>query len=86
MKNWKRFNDRHEAELAHAREKVLFGCGWGQLEWLYMEYIPDEPRIDYLRRLSKHSILKSNGFKELRALEKKEQNKNQTTKQETSNE
>ena len=86
MKNWERFKDRHEAELAHAREKVLFGCGWGQLEWLYMEYIPDEPRIDYLRRLSKHSILKSNGFKELRALEKKEQNKNQTTKQEKSNE
>lgn len=69
-KNWQRFKERHEAELAHAREKIIFGCGWGQIEWLYMDYIPDEPRIDYLRRLEKHGILKSEGVKELKRLEK----------------
>ena len=72
MKNWERFKERHEAELAHAREKIIFGCGWGQIEWLYMDYIPDEPRIDYLRRLDKHGILKSEGHKELKRLEKAE--------------
>lgn len=72
MKNWQRFKERHEAELAHAREKIIFGCGWGQIEWLYMDYIPDEPRIDYLRRLDKHGILKSEGCKELKRLEKAE--------------
>lgn len=72
MKNWQRFKERHEAELAHAREKIIFGCGWGQIEWLYMDYIPDEPRIDYLRRLDKHGILKSEGYKELKRLEKAE--------------
>lgn len=76
MKNWERFSERHEAELAHAREKIIFGCGWGQIEWLYMDYIPNEPRIDYLRRLSKHNILKSEGHKELERLEKAEKAKN----------
>ncbi len=72
IKNWQRFKERHEAELAHAREKIIFGCGWGQIEWLYMDHIPDEPRIDYLRRLDKHGILKSEGHKELKRLEKNE--------------
>ena len=72
IKNWQRFKERHEAELAHAREKIIFGCGWGQIEWLYMDYIPGEPRVDYLRRLDKHGILKSEGFKELKRLEKAE--------------
>ena len=72
IKNWQRFNDREEATLAHAREKIIIGCGWGQLEWLYMDYIPGEPRVDYLRRLDKHGILKSEGFKELKRLEKAE--------------
>ena len=72
MKNWEWFANRHEATKAHAAEKVVFGCGWGELEWLYMDYIPDEPRIDYLRRLVKHGILKSEGHKELKRLEKAE--------------
>ena len=72
MKNWQRFSNRDEATKAHAAEKIVFGCGWGEIEWLYMDYIPDEPRIDYLRRLEKHGILKSEGFKELKRLEKAE--------------
>lgn len=78
MKNWERFKDRHEATAAHAAEKVVFGCGWGEIEWLYMDHIPDEPRIDYLKRLSKLHILKSEGFKELKRLEKAEKAKKET--------
>ena len=70
VKNWERFANRHEALEAHRAEGIVFGCGWGEIEWLYMDYIPDEPRIDYLRRLSMRGILKSNGFKELERLKK----------------
>jgi hypothetical protein len=72
IKNWQRFANRDEATKAHAAEKIVFGCGWGEIEWLYMDYIPGEPRIDYLRRLSKHGILKSEGHRELKRLEKAE--------------
>ena len=68
--NWERFKGRDEAMAAHKKEGVVFGCGWGEIEWLYMEYIPNEPRISYLRRLAKRSILKSNGHAELKRLEK----------------
>ena len=70
VKNWERFANRHEALEAHRAEGIVFGCGWGEIEWLYMDYIPDEPSIDYLRRLSMRGILKSNGFKELERLKK----------------
>ena len=72
MKNWERFHNRREALAAHKAEGVVFGCGWGEIEWLYMDYIPDEPRIDYLRRLSMRGILKSDGYKELERLRKAE--------------
>ena len=67
--NWERFKGRDEAMAAHKKEGVVFGCGWGEIEWLYMEYIPNEPRISYLRRLAERSILKSNGHAELKRLE-----------------
>ena len=70
MKNWERFANRREALEAHKAEGVVFGCGWGEIEWLYMDYIPDEPRIDYLCRLRKRGILKSDGYKELERLRK----------------
>ena len=70
MKNWERFHNRREALEAHKAEGVVFGCGWGEIEWLYMDYIPDEPRIDYLRRLRERGILKSDGYKELERLRK----------------
>ena len=70
VKNLQRFKGRKEAMAAHKKEAVVFGCGWGEIEWLYMEYIPDESRIDYLRRLKKLGILKSSGYKELVKLEK----------------
>ena len=70
--NWERFKNRDEAMTAHKKEGVVFGCGWGEIEWLYMEYVPNEPRISYLRRLDKLGILKSNGCAELKRLEKAE--------------
>ncbi len=72
MKNWERFHNRREALEAHKAEGVVFGCGWGEIEWLYMDYIQDEPRIDYLRRLRERGILKSDGYKELERLRKAE--------------
>ncbi len=75
MKNWERFSNRREALDAHKAEGVVFGCGWGEIEWLYMDYVPDESRIDYLCRLRKRGILKSNGFKELERLRKTAQNR-----------
>jgi len=74
MKNWERFKNRHEALEAHRAEGVVFGCGWGEIEWLYMDYIPDEPRIDYLCRLRDHSILKGIGYRELERLRKAAKN------------
>ena len=70
MKNWERFSGRKEALEAHRNEGIVFGCGWGEIEWLYMDYIPDEPRIDYLKRLRGRCILKSDGYRELARLEK----------------
>lgn len=70
MKNWERFQDRSAAIEAHKAEKVVFGCGWGEIEWLYMDYIPGEPRMDYLIRLREHGILKSDGYRELERLRK----------------
>ena len=70
MKNWERFHNRREALAAHKAEGVVFGCGWGEIEWLYMDYVPDEPRIDYLSRLRERGILKSDGYRELERLKK----------------
>ena len=70
MKNWERFQDRSTAIEAHKAEKIVFGCGWGEIEWLYMDYIPGEPRMDYLIRLREHGILKGNGYAELRRVMK----------------
>ena len=72
MKNWERFANRREALEAHKAEGVVFGCGWGEIEWLYMDYIPDEPRIDYLRRLRERGIITSDGYTELERLRKAE--------------
>lgn len=75
MKNWERFTNRYEAMDALTEEKIVFSCSWGKIQWLYMDYIPNEPRIDYLRRLAENGVLKSNGYKELKRLTKKEKQK-----------
>ena len=64
------FHNRREALEAHKAEGIVFGCGWGEIEWLYMDYVPDEPRIDYLSRLRERGILKSDGYRELERLKK----------------
>lgn len=70
MKNWERFKDGDEAVKAHEAEGLALKVTWAMLTWLYMDYIPGEPREDYLRRLAKNRILRAAGYKELAKLDK----------------
>lgn len=65
-----RFRTADEATEAHAKERVLMVVVWAQLKWLYMEDIEGESRLDYLKRCRTEGILKSDGYKELKRLEK----------------
>ena len=65
-----RFKTAKEATEAHEKERVLMVVVWAQLKWLYMEDIEGESRLDYLKRCSAAGILKSDGYKELKRLEK----------------
>ena len=65
-----RFKTAKEATAAHEKERVLMVVVWAQLKWLYMEDIEGESRLDYLKRCRTEGILKSDGYKELKRLEK----------------
>ena len=65
-----RFRTAEEANAAHANERVLMVVDWAKIEWLYMEDIEGESRLDYLKRCRTEGILKSDGYKELKRLEK----------------
>ena len=65
-----RFKTAKEATEAHEKERVLMVVVWAQLKWLYMEDIDGESRLDYLKRCRTEGILKSDGYKELKRLEK----------------
>lgn len=65
-----RFKTAKEATAAHEKERVLMVVVWAQLKWLYMEDIDGESRLDYLKRCCSEGILKSDGYKELKRLEK----------------
>ena len=65
-----RFKTAKEATAAHEKERVLMVVVWAQLKWLYMEDIEGESRLDYLKRCRSEGILKSDGYKELKRLEK----------------
>ena len=65
-----RFSSAKEALDAHAAEKVLIKGEWHVARWLYMPDIENESRLDYLKRCRKESILKAEGYKELKKLEK----------------
>ena len=65
-----RFKTAKEAAAAHEKERVLMVVVWAQLKWLYMEDIEGESRLDYLKRCRTVGILKSDGHKELKRLEK----------------
>lgn len=65
-----RFKTAEEANAAHERERVLMVVDWAKIKWLYMKYIEGESRLDYLKRCRAAGILKSDGYKELKRLEK----------------
>ena len=65
-----RFRTADEATEAHAKERVLMVYDWAQIKWLYMEDVEGESRLDYLKRCRSEGILKSDGYKELKRLEK----------------
>lgn len=65
-----RFKTADEAIAEHAKERVLMVVDWAKIKWLYMEDIEGESRLDYLKRCSAAGILKSDGYKELKRLEK----------------
>lgn len=82
VKNFDRFNDYEEA-AKHYRDietKVCMTVTWANIRWLYMEYKPDEPRLDYLKRCRAEGILKGPGYDELKRLEKQQLKKTKTTK------
>lgn len=65
-----RFKTANEATEAHEKERVLMVVDWAKIKWLYMEDIEGESRLDYLKRCRTEGILKSDGYKELKRLEK----------------
>ena len=75
IKNWERFNSWNEAYSTILDEGLLPIRGQGAardvLVWMFMDYIPGERRIDYLRRLKQEGILNPKGGGELNRRERK---------------
>ena len=69
-KRWELYKDYHEADAARAAEKIIMSVTWAIIGWLYMDVIEGESRLDYLRRCDQLRILKADGYKELKRLEK----------------
>lgn len=69
-KRWELYKDYHEADAARAAEKIIMSVTWAIIGWLYMDVIEGESRLDYLRRCEQLRILKADGYKELKRLEK----------------
>ena len=69
-KRWELYKDCHEAEAARAAEKVIMSVTWAFVSWLYMDVIEGESRLDYLRRCEELRILKQDGYREMKKLEK----------------
>lgn len=75
IKNWERFNSWNEAYSTILDEGLLPIRGQRAapdvLVWMFMDYIPGERRIDYLRRLKQEGILNPKGCGELNRRERK---------------
>lgn len=69
-KRWELYKDYHEADAARAAEKIICSVTWAIIGWLYMDVIEGESRLDYLRRCDECRILKADGYRELKRLEK----------------
>ena len=82
IKNFDRFNNYEEAAKHYhdVESKVCMVITWANIRWLYMEYKPDESRLDYLKRCRAEGILKGNGYDEIKRLEK-QLKKTNTTKE-----
>ena len=74
-KRWELYKDYHEADAARAAEKIICSVTWAIIGWLYMDVIEGESRLDYLRRCDQLRILKADGYRELKKLEKKAEKK-----------
>lgn len=74
-KRWELYKDYHEAEAARAAEKVIMSVTWAFIAWLYMDVIEGESRLDYLRRCEALRILKQDGYREMKKLEKEAKKK-----------
>lgn len=75
-KRWELYKDYHEADEARAAEKIIMSVTWAIIGWLYMDVIEGESRLDYLRRCEQLRILKADGYRELKKLEKEAAKKN----------
>ena len=69
-KRWELYKDYHEADSARAAEKIICSVTWAIIGWLYMDVIEGESRLDYLRRCEQLRILKADGYREMKRLEK----------------
>ena len=69
-KRWELYKDYHEADAARAAEKIICSVTWAIIGWLYMDVIEGESRLDYLRRCEQLRILKADGYREMKRLEK----------------
>lgn len=69
-KRWELYKNCKEAEAARAAEKVIMSVTWAFVGWLYMDVIEGESRLDYLRRCDQLRILKADGYREMKKLEK----------------
>lgn len=73
-KIWERFKNGEEADAAREADGAIMSVKWATLAWLYMDDIPGESRLDFLRRANEAKILKGEGFKEMKKLEKEAKN------------
>lgn len=73
-KIWERFASAAEAEYARTHEQIIMSVTLATLTWLYMDDVPGESRLDYLKRLRDAHILKAAGFAEIKALERSKRN------------
>lgn len=64
------YRNYKEAQEAHEREGVIMSVVWAFTQWLYMDLIEGESRLDYLSRCAKLGILKSAGYAEIKKLQK----------------
>jgi hypothetical protein len=72
MKNWERFCNWDDAVEAFNREcgGAVIRCNWyGIGDWMYMDFIEGESRLDFLKRCTH---LTAEGRKEITRLEKAE--------------